>query len=183
MVMEAPNYAVDPPIIAIDPGNEESAYVVYQGGRVISKGKHKNEDVLLLLCASNRPKHLAIEMIASYGMAVGRTVFETCVWIGRFIEAWNGDYTFVYRKDVKMHLCNSVKAKDGNVRQAIIDRYPATGATTKTKPGQIGLKKNPGPLYGISGDVWAALGVAITFCEYEEFQEKRQFLAQENKED
>jgi hypothetical protein len=57
-------------------------------------------------------------------------VFETCVWIGRFIEAWarfadvlSHGPRLVYRKDVKLRLCGTVKAKDPNVRQALLDLY------------------------------------------------------------
>lgn len=78
---------------------------------------------------------LVIEMIASYGMAVGQTVFETCVWIGRFVEIAsfnNIKFEYIYRKDEKMNLCYSMKAKDSNIRQALIDRF-----------GPVGTKKNP----------------------------------------
>jgi hypothetical protein len=152
-------------ILAIDPGNIESAFVVYEDGKIFDKGKLEN--VAMLGMINHNPEfifseHLAIEMVACYGMAVGKTVFDTCVWIGRFIQAWNKDYTQIYRRDVKMFLCNSTKAKDGNVRQAIIDRYPPTGGG---KIPQIGTKKQPGQLFGIHDDIWAALGVAITFSE------------------
>ena len=74
-------------------------------------------------------------MIASYGMAVGKEVFDTCIWIGRFIELeklQNIDAEYIYRKDEKINLCNSMKAKDSNIRQALIDRF-----------GEVGTKKNP----------------------------------------
>ena len=58
-----------------------------------------------------------------------------------------------------MHLCGSAKAKDSNIRQAIIDRY---GGDPKRC---IGTKKAPGPLYGISADQWAALALALTAAE------------------
>jgi hypothetical protein len=108
---------------------------------------------------------LAIESIASYGMAVGAEIFETCVWAGRFIQQWyvrtplpDGQDTVlrVYRRDVKLHLCGSSRATDANIRQALIDLYGPSKATA------VGLKATPGPLYGISADVWAALGVAVT---------------------
>jgi len=104
---------------------------------------------------------LAIEMIASYGMAVGREVFETCVWIGRFQQAWHtpDGVKLVYRRDVKMQLCGSPKAKDANIRQALLDMFPATGGG---KTPQIGTKAQPGPLYGITSHAWAALAVAVT---------------------
>jgi hypothetical protein len=92
-------------------------------------------------------------MIASYGMAVGASVFETCVWIGRFVQTASvsgGNVTRVFRKDVKLHLCNSPRAKDGNVRQALIDRL-----------GPQGTKKAPGPTYGVKSHEWAALAVAV----------------------
>jgi hypothetical protein len=136
---------------------------------LIRFGKIPNEDLAELFINDDFTdcEQIAIEMIACYGMAVGKTVFHTCVWVGRFIELWNrstyvNEHNLVYRKDVKMHLCNSMRAKDSNIRQAIIDRYPATGGG---KTPQIGTKAQQGPLYGVSKDVWAALGVAITFTE------------------
>jgi hypothetical protein len=156
-------------ILAIDPGNVESAFVIYKDGVILEKGKLENkiivENILLNnkyrnLLSAEKCDHLAIEMVACYGMAVGKTVFDTCVWIGRFIQAWNNNHTQIYRKDVKMFLCNSVKAKDGNIRQAIIDKFPPTG---DGKIPQVGTKKKPGPLFGVHDDIWAALGVAMTF--------------------
>ena len=160
-------------LLAIDPGNARSAYVIMHKGNLESHGIVDNDDMLSVIHDTRLTgcQQLVIEMVASYGMAVGQTVFETVFWIGRFWQqaTHNGmSCTKVYRKDVKMYLCNSMRAKDTNIRQAIIDRYPPTGGG---KLPQVGVKKNPGPLFGVSKDVWAALGVAITF------QNDFQFLA------
>ncbi len=154
-------------VLAIDPGNKQSAYIIYEDGVILESDIGKNSKVLTAIDTSFYDRHIpdemAIEMIACYGMTPGKTVFDTCVWIGRFIEAWNPrPATKVYRMDCKMHLCHSTRAKDKNIRQAIIDRYPAVGGG---KVPQIGTKKSPGPLYGVSKDIWAALAVAITFTE------------------
>jgi hypothetical protein len=80
---------------------------VLQPAEILEHGIEPNE-ILLAQCWRERDPserhHLATEMIDVFGMA-GRTVFETCVWIGRFIEAWGTeDYTKVTRHDVKVHL-------------------------------------------------------------------------------
>lgn len=151
-------------ILAIDPGTLESGYVTMDAeNRVKDSGVLPNGELLLRLPSYARTGvyALAIEMIASYGMPVGREVFETCVWIGRFVQAWTVPEAvkLVYRKDVKMHLCGTPRAKDPHVRQALIDLYPSTGGG---KTPQIGTKGQPGPLYGMSSHAWPALGVAIT---------------------
>ena len=100
---------------------------------------------------------VVIEMVASYGMAVGQTVFETCVAIGQFKQkAIENDIPveFVYRKDEKMNICHSMKAKDSNIRQALIDRF-----------GEVGTKKNPGWFYGFKADIWSAYAVGITYLD------------------
>ncbi len=151
-------------ILAIDPGTSESGFVLYDDGFVFRSGVLPNEVLLQQILAGSLaplPSLIAIEMIASYGMAVGKDVFETCVWIGRFQQAWPWpeEVVHVYRRDVKMHLCGTAKAKDGNVRQALIDLYPRTGGGATP---QIGIKSKPGPLFGMSTHAWAALGVAVT---------------------
>jgi hypothetical protein len=147
-------------ILALDPGTTQTGWVLYDAEQVVDSGVAQNPVMLEMVRCSDAGT-LAIEMIASYGMAVGREVFETCVWIGRFQQAWHSPESarLVYRRDVKLHLCGSPRAKDPNVRQALIDLFPATGGG---KVRQIGTKAQPGPLYGVSSHAWPALGVAIT---------------------
>lgn len=149
-------------ILAIDPGTTQSGWALFDGERVEDSGVMSNESLLdSLEKMPDNGATLAIEMIASYGMAVGREVFETCVWIGRFQQAWHtpDGVKFVYRRDVKLHLCGTSKAKDANVRQAVIDLFPRVGGG---KTPQIGTKSQPGPLYGVTSHAWPALAVAIT---------------------
>lgn len=147
-------------ILAIDPGTTESGWVLFHGERVVDSGVASNP-LMLEMVRRDDSDVLALEMIASYGMPVGREVFETCVWIGRFQQAWHSPEAvrLVYRKDVKLHLCGTSRAKDPNVRQALIDLFPPTGGG---KVAQIGTKAMPGPLYGVSSHAWPALGVAVT---------------------
>lgn len=163
-------------ILSIDPGNVESAYCVIDKNnyKPIEFGKIKNEELrekLLDELHYYPIETLAIEMIASYGMAVGKEVFETCVWIGRFIESFKCPFTYyVYRKDEKINLCGSMKAKDSNIRQALIDRF----ATFDFKNGK-GTKKQQDFFYGFSKDVWAAYAVGITWLDKQKQIKKELF--------
>lgn len=146
-------------ILAIDPGETMSGWVLYDEASrsVLDHGKEDNLSVLARVAAGGGATTLAVEMIASYGMAVGKEVFETCIWIGRFVQAWPGGSPIrVYRREVKIYLCGSMKAKDGNIRQALIDKL-----------GPPGTKKQPGATYGVAGDAWSALAVAVTASEAE----------------
>lgn len=144
-------------ILAIDPGSTQSAFVVWDGARKVNAEILSNP--LMVAAVSGCAQigiidALYIEKIACYGMAVGAEVFETCVWTGRFIQAWESEtekpYERIPRGEIKLHLCRSNRAKDANVRQALIDRF-----------GAPGTKSNPGPLYGITSHCWAALAVAV----------------------
>ena len=154
-------------VLAIDPGTTESGWVLYdtETELPVDAGIGDNDIIVQYISTYARAKfdRIAVEMVASYGMPVGASVFETCVWIGRFVQAaWpTGHHTLVYRKDVKMHLCGSMKAKDSNIRQALIDRFSAG----QGKSVAIGLKASKGPLYGFKSHMWAALAVAVTWAD------------------
>lgn len=151
-------------ILAIDPGNEQSAFVVLgKDYKPLQFGKVPNDTLLAEIREGKFAgcKAAAIEMIASYGMAVGREVFETCVWIGRFKESLiyveGIQAELVYRQTVKLHICHTPKAKDGNIRQALIDRF-----------GPVGTKKNQGWFYGFKADIWQAYALGTTFKDMRE---------------
>ena len=149
-------------ILAIDPGTTKSAWVLFDPDTsiVVGSGIDPNERVVKAFRNYLQDGYqIVIEMVACYGMAVGKEVFETCVWIGRFMEAFGGA-DLLYRQEVKLHLCHSARAKDANIRQALLDMFPATGGGSIP---QIGTKKQPGPLYGVKADIWSALAVAITY--------------------
>ena len=149
-------------VLAIDPGPEESALVSLDGARVCAF-MHGNEDMVKFLRMLPPEDTLVIERVEGFGMPVGREVFETVWWSGRFAQVWRDvsgvEAERLGRRDVKLHLCGTCRAKDGNVRQALIDRFGPG------KEAAIGKKKTPGPLYGVSGDAWAALAVAVTWAD------------------
>lgn len=147
-------------ILAIDPGTTESGWCSYHPELGIIGAGVKPNDVMLHEIRHSCADVLALEMVSSYGMAVGKDVFETVRWIGRFQQCWKrpDDAMLIYRRDIKLHLCNSARAKDANVRQALLDRFPRTGGG---KTPQVGIKSKPGPLYGVSSHAWSALAVAV----------------------
>lgn len=155
-------------VLAIDPGYEQSAYVLFDGQRVIDHAIEDNAALMARLAARHGHfDHVAmsavvLEQIESYGMAVGREVFETVFVTGRLFELASRTFGPVVermpRRTVKLHLCNSARAQDSNIRVAILDRFGG-------KERAIGKSKTPGPLYGIKSHEWAALAIAITWWD------------------
>lgn len=150
--------------LSIDPGTDKSGVVLTIDGKVDSHGLYSNEDILEMLQGTWIDLVL-IEDFVSYGMPIGKTSIETIKFIGRINQVCDDirtPYEMITRREVKHHLCNSVKAKDANVRQAILDRFDASGGG---KTPQIGTKKAPGPLYGVSGHAWSALALYVYWSE------------------
>jgi hypothetical protein len=188
-----PAPVVETIVLAIDPGPELSAWVRFLAGapgRVLQSGKQANAEILSMLTTGSplaTADALVIEQIAAMGMAVGAETFETVFWSGRFAQAWGRHFHRVKRHQVKSHLCGNQRAKDPNIRQALIDRWGGEErAITGRKchackgRGKVGLGKArtncvmcsgvgmtipKGPLLGISGDEWAALAVAVTWAD------------------
>lgn len=146
-------------IVAVDPGSALSAYVsIGEDYRPMLFGKVPNHELLNLLGGALYGPTV-IEMVASYGMPVGREVFDTCVWIGRFFQRLeDADITpaLVPRQPVRSHHCHSQKANDATVRRALVDRFSyGTGNHGK------GTKAHPGFFHGFAADTWQAFALAV----------------------
>jgi hypothetical protein len=157
-------------VLAIDPGNTYSGWVLIDAVtcRPLRFGMDRNEDLRALLRGDAGvegrlvPDRVVIEMVASYGMPVGAEVFETCVWVGRFMESvcptddLCPPVELVERMQVKVHHCHSARASDANVRQALVDRF-AKGEPNHGK----GTRARPGWFHGFRADIWQAYGLAV----------------------
>jgi hypothetical protein len=139
--------------LGIDPG-KVCGFAVYDPATnsVINSGNVTTEEIInRLRYYTPASYHVSIEMIGHYGtgMAVGKDVFHTCLLIGRMIQI-APQAKLILRKTVTGIVCNSARATDSNVSQALKDQV-----------GQPGRKKAPGPTYGVSKHAWAALAVAV----------------------
>lgn len=145
-------------VLAIDPGNEQSAWMILEGYRPIESRIDPNEYFQTEVLPHIHADVMAIEYMRARGMPTANEELDTQFQAGRFVGIWNGDWSPIHRMDVKMHICGTARARDSNIRQALIDRYGG-------KDTAVGKKKNPGPLYGIKKDLWSALAIGITFIE------------------
>ena len=129
-------------ILAVDPGTTKSGFVILDEGHVTSSGVLSNREASRwsrVTPAPWRSRWLPRTAWQSEKM------FETVRWIGRFQQASRDPEAvrLVSRRDVKLHLCGSAKAKDANVRQALLDLFPGSGGG---KTPQIGTEAARGPL-------------------------------------
>lgn len=157
-------------VLAVDPGDTKSAWLIYnlEHQSLERFGYTDNQDLLVNLPGLRLPgMALAIEYPQPRGQPMYTQLVDTIFWIGRYVQAAAplGDWKPVDRKDVKMTLCGNTKAKDSNIRAALISRFGGAFVPGRGSVNPIGTKANPGPLYGVSGDIWSALAVAVTYSE------------------
>jgi hypothetical protein len=150
-------------ILGLDPGYRRSAIIAYEDGQVLAGAIPTNDELVEML---KRPNYaigatLVVEQVqvfsSNYG--VGQEVFDSVFWAGRFVQAWHPrPWDRIIRAKVRGHLGAS-KGGDAAVRQALIARFGPY------KEQAIGTKASPGPLYGVRGDLWSALAIAVTYAD------------------
>ena len=160
-------------IIAIDPGTTETAFVICNLANnnkpiIENAKKWNNADVINHIQSCKNFDKMLIEMVACYGMPVGKSVFETVLFIGRLIQICKDrklDCELVYRKDIKMSICGTTRAKDSNIAQALVDKY----APMVSNHGK-GTKKVPGYFFGFKADIWQAFAIVDFYVTREKLK-------------
>lgn len=145
-------------ILCLDVGTTDSAYVLIDKDtyKPLRFGKIDN-NALLDIVHNEEYEELVYEEFQCYGMPIGQSTITSITWNGRYMQiALDRGKTVsrVYRKEEKINLCGTMKAKDSNIRQALIDRF-----------GEVGTKKNQGFFYGFAKDMWAAMAVGVTYID------------------
>ena len=169
-------------LLAIDPGPKTSGVVlldvdVFPPTVLEYTAKMPTDDMLTTLREKVASHPVACERVASYNQVAGNEVMQTCEMFGDIRATCRDhgiDFTGIYRREVKMRLGLLVTVGDAQVNAAIRELYPATGGG---KTPQVGIKSKPGPLYGLTFDAWAALGVGIAWCLERERLRRKQDLA------
>lgn len=144
-------------ILGIDPGPVQSAFCLWDSVSIREHGIRPNDVLSIQLHHLSVGITVACEHLQCFGMAVGSEIFETAYWIGDFRATCRQRgiiFARAYRGAVKMHHCNSMRAKDANIRQALIDRF-----------GPPGTKKAPGLTYGVKADIWSAFAIATMIAD------------------
>ena len=139
-------------ILGIDPGPKESAYCLVTEDYWICSAEKISNDVLIYKTNRLLFDNAAIESLQSFGMPVGREVFETAYMIGR-IQQKLADLSRVYdlypRQEYAHSICGTGKISDAILRQALLLRF--------------GGDKKGEPLHQLKGssDLRSAYAVAV----------------------
>lgn len=151
-------------IISLDVGTTQSGFCIGNSETCEPKyfGKIDNEELVKIVKSFDYDV-LVYEEFQSYGTQMGISTITSITWNGRFIQIAKdrGKQVFpVYRREVKMNLCNSVKANDANVRSALISRF----AKFDFKNGK-GTKEHKDWFFGFKADIWSSYGIFITYLD------------------
>ena len=146
-------------LLAVDTGTAKSAYVYVdtETYKIEESGKVDNEK-MMEIARYGYYDACAIEMFSSYGMRVGKEVFESVVMVGRIMEASRNrgiPADRIARSKVKQFVCQKGgSCKDADVIQVLKDRF-----------GSKGTKKDPGFFFGTTADIWQAFALATAWVD------------------
>lgn len=155
-----------PLVLGIDPGPTTSGAVLYSPNskRVLSickAGSHEQVCDLIDGLHFATPPHrvvVAIEQVQSYGIA-GASLLRTAEVGGRFyqraLDAGRAPVWLPRREVLQVLDITGRGNRDALVRQRLIEMHGGSREVA------VGRKASPGPLYGISGHAWQALGVGV----------------------
>jgi len=154
-------------VLCIDPGPEQSGYVLVQDGKVIEGGHICNEEVLDLSTWAGEPRFQApttviIEWLSCYGSMIGQTVLRTAEMCGRVRERLRLFYEPVkYIELTRPEVCRRLTGKTRSITKAVIRR------AVIDIMGEVGTKPKPGPLYIMrkaGPHAWDALALFAAYC-------------------
>lgn len=155
-------------LLAIDPGNEKSGWAILEKKtyRPVGHGINNNHTILDAM-TSGRWKfdEVVIEGYEFQGRQfVGQTVFDTCIWIGRFEHhakiVNKVPVTLIKRGIITNHLLGR-RGKDADVVHYLVNRFArgVGGAMGK------GTKSDPEWFYGFSEHVWQAYACGVAHLD------------------
>lgn len=129
---------------------------------ILEKGKIPNTELrskLIAMSKDLRYSILAIEGMQSFGANIGRTVLDTCTWIGRFSEVSKAPTIWpVFRPQVLIHHTGKMKGGDSAIRGAMIQRFGCESSKALAEGKSI--RDKACPLFGVVADMWSALAIA-----------------------
>ena len=176
--------------LAVDPGTTESAYCGMNDDYSLRSAAKVPNDKLLHLISLGGYDALVIECMEARTLnikklepgekppppqKVGEETYETCIWIGRFMEAAyrrNMAVHRVYRSEERSTLVPSKKNKlppftgpvpksiDAQVRMALIRRF-----ARHDRVNGKGRKNCPDVFYGFKTDMWNAFAVGVVHLD------------------
>lgn len=164
--------------LGIDPGNERSAFVWWDGSRVfVASDAVPNgtlaQDALATIPVGISDMMVAVELPSMRGGKVYQELAMTSFWAGRFVEAFERECTgftvrTVFPFEHMNHVAGRPAAKDAQLKACLIERFgPVSSTGLEQKLGKSGQplkptkKVVPGPLFGVTGHCWSALSTAV----------------------
>lgn len=152
-------------IIGIDPGPTHSGVVVYDPSARVVRWAHSsvaNSELRAALREWLADSVVLLERTSPGRMASGDLV-RTSEQVGRIAEGlagWTG-VVLVPRSWVLtcLHVAGGRGSRDAKVRARCIELHGGTARAA------IGAKANPGPLYGVTGHAWQALGLVLAHID------------------
>lgn len=151
-------------ILAIDPGPQDSAGVIWDTEKeiIVEKWHQLNVKILPGLMSfkigDQGVEIIAIEDPQAQRRPASNDFINTVQWSARFYQAL---YQNLYGEKydalqlipysaISSHFCGIANAKEKFVKEELLKRY-----------GPQGSKSKQGKLYGISGHCWSALAVSV----------------------